>query len=166
MSAQSQLEAKNKAKQDVLEEKSKLENERSRLLKALQDVNADRDKADLMEATIDKECNELRAKIRSVSDGDYSAAKHQVDSLRAELGMPPMPSLQQAMAEKSAAYLNDRRLNGPVDMATGHFVAGTKRASVEPAMQDVNAQGKRPRGRPKGSKNKSKGSAGGPSETA
>lgn len=58
-------------------------------------------------------------------------------------------------------YLNDRRLNGPVDMTTGHFVAGTKRASVEPPTLDVNSSGKRPRGRPKGSKNKSKGSAGG-----
>lgn len=48
-------------------------------------------------------CNDLRSKIQLVSDGEYAAAKHQVDSLRAELGMAPLPSLQQTMAEKSAS---------------------------------------------------------------
>ncbi|KLO07325.1 hypothetical protein SCHPADRAFT_836893 [Schizopora paradoxa] len=159
MSAQTQLDGKNKAKQDVHEQKSKLEIERQRLLKALQDVNADRDKAEMMVSSIEKECAELRAKIQLISDGEYAAAKHQVDSLRAELGMPPLPSLQQTMAEKSATYLNDRRINGPVEMTTGHFVAGTKRPTVEEPIQDVNSPNKRPRGRPKGSKNKSKGSS-------
>lgn len=48
-------------------------------------------------------CDELRAKIKLITDGEYSASKHEVDKLRQELGQEPLPSLQQMLDEKSAA---------------------------------------------------------------
>lgn len=50
---------------------------------------------------------ELRAKIQTITDGEYTAAKREVDVLRAELGQPPAPSLQQTLEEKSAASVPD-----------------------------------------------------------
>ncbi|KAI5122216.1 hypothetical protein M0805_002705 [Coniferiporia weirii] len=159
LSAQSTLDAKNKALQDIKEQKNRLESERNRLLNCLREVNEDRDKADIMETSINKECAELRTKIQFITDGDYASAKREVDSLRAELGQPPVPSLQQTLDEKSAAYLNERRLNGN-NVVSGGGEASTpvpvvvKRAAAEPA--GIETPIKRPRGRPKGSKNRTK----------
>ncbi|KAL5490002.1 hypothetical protein ACEPAI_4835 [Sanghuangporus weigelae] len=154
LSAHTQLEAKNKALQDIKEEKNRLESERSRLLNCLRQVNEDRDKADLMESTINKECSDLRAKIQIITDGEYTFAKREVDALRAELGQPPLPSLQQTLEEKGRAYLNERRLNGaPASTESGTPASSApKRGATELAATD--APMKRPRGRPKGSKNK------------
>ncbi|KAL5532842.1 hypothetical protein ACEPAF_4616 [Sanghuangporus sanghuang] len=154
LSAHTQLEAKNKALQDIKEEKNRLESERSRLLNCLRQVNEDRDKADLMESTINKECSELRAKIQTITDGEYTSAKREVDALRAELGQPPLPSLQQTLEEKGRAYLNERRLNGAAANTESGTLASSapKRGATDLVATD--APVKRPRGRPKGSKNK------------
>ncbi|KAI0672654.1 hypothetical protein C8Q78DRAFT_936729, partial [Trametes maxima] len=147
LSAHAALEQKNKAIQDLKEQKNKLESERSRLLNCLREVNEDRDKADIQEATLNKEVNDLQHKIKAISEGEYSVAKQDVDRLRQELGQPPLPSLQTTLEEKSAEYLKALRLQ--VDATSSS--AGTKRAG-----EDLGADGqpvKRPRGRPKGSKN-------------
>ncbi|GJJ12372.1 hypothetical protein Clacol_006613 [Clathrus columnatus] len=128
--------------------------------KALQDVNEDRDKVDMLEATINKECDELRAKIKVITDGEYAAAKHEVDILRQELGQEPLPSLQQMLDEKSAAL--SRRLN-----ATGEIAGTKKRTASSSRADELAASGsngpsetpaKRARGRPRGSRNKIKSS--------
>ncbi|EPQ57761.1 hypothetical protein GLOTRDRAFT_71619 [Gloeophyllum trabeum ATCC 11539] len=139
LSAHASLEQKNKAIQDLKEQKNKLESERNRLLNALREVNEDRDKADLLEASLSKECQDLNAKIKVISDGDYAIAKRDVDRLRQELGQPPLPSLKEILEEKGIAYLKDR------------MKAGDKRAAADGA---EGQPGKRPRGRPRGSKNK------------
>ncbi|KAI0748718.1 hypothetical protein C8Q80DRAFT_1103910 [Daedaleopsis nitida] len=147
LSAHAALEQKNKAIQDLKEQKNKLESERSRLLNCLREVNEDRDKADLAEATLDKEVKDLHTKIRSITNGDYATAKQDVDRLRQELGQDPLPSLQTTLEEKSAEYLKALRLQADAVTAA----AGTKRPG-----EDLGADGqpvKRPRGRPKGSKN-------------
>ncbi|OSD08259.1 hypothetical protein PYCCODRAFT_1421247 [Trametes coccinea BRFM310] len=147
LSAHAALEQKNKAIQDLKEQKNKLESERQRLLNCLREVNEDRDKADIQEATLNKEVSELQHKIKSISEGDYAAAKNDVDRLRQELGQPPLPSLQTTLEEKSAEYLKALRLQAEAANAT----SGTKRAG-----DDLGSEGqpaKRPRGRPKGSKN-------------
>ena len=46
--------------------------------------------------------NDLRARIEHITEGDYATAKRDVDKLRAELGQPPLPSLQATLDEKSA----------------------------------------------------------------
>jgi hypothetical protein len=46
-------------------------------------------------------CAELRARIQQITDGEYATAKRDVDALRAELGQPPLPSLQATLEEKS-----------------------------------------------------------------
>ena len=46
--------------------------------------------------------NELQSKIKGLSEGEYAAAKQDVDRLRKELGQPPLPSLQATIEEKSA----------------------------------------------------------------
>lgn len=45
---------------------------------------------------------ELQTKIQTLTDGEYSAAKADVDRLRQELGQSPLPSLQTTIEEKSA----------------------------------------------------------------
>jgi hypothetical protein len=90
-------------------------------------VNEERDKVDLSETSIGKEsviryfrhstnqltrmifhrCTELKKQIDAISDGEFSAAKREVDALRAELGQAPTPTLQQLIEEKSAAYVKN-----------------------------------------------------------
>ncbi|KZT23951.1 hypothetical protein NEOLEDRAFT_1135776 [Neolentinus lepideus HHB14362 ss-1] len=139
VSAHASLDTKRKAIQDLKEQKNKLESERNRLLNALREVNEHRDQADLLEAGLTKECTDLEAKINVLADGDYAIAKRDVDRLRQELGQPPLPSLRQTLEEKGTTYLKDR------------LKAGEKRPSEGSAEPQP---GKRPRGRPRGSKNK------------
>ncbi|KAJ8483096.1 hypothetical protein ONZ45_g14719 [Pleurotus djamor] len=161
LSAHAILDQKNKAIQDVREQKNKLDSERTRLINALREINEDRDKVDLMEASLTKECNDIRQKIANITEGEYSVVKRDVDRLRDELGQPSVPPLQAILDEKSSQYLNDRRLNGngndnvpsapTMTTVTNH----AKRSSTEMATLDT-PPAKRPRGRPKGSKNKGK----------
>ena len=131
-------------------------------------------------------CTELRSRIQQITDGEYAAAKRDVDALRVELGQQPLPSLQATLEEKSQQYvhsslprflpptprlyyfnrlrngiprltravpgiryLNERRLSGE---------PGQKRAAEELLLGGESAgqaaPSKRPRGRPKGSKNR------------
>ena len=46
-------------------------------------------------------CQDTRAKIAQLTDGDYAIAKADVDRLRQELGQPPLPSLQSTLDEKT-----------------------------------------------------------------
>ncbi|PAV23768.1 hypothetical protein PNOK_0083600 [Pyrrhoderma noxium] len=159
ISAHQQLESKNKTLQDVKEQKNRLESERAKLLESLSVVNQERDKADMKESAISKECQDLKNRIQAITDGEYAEARRAVDSLRAELGQPPVPSLQQTLEEKSAAYLNERRLNGappPISTETAppSSASTAKRHASESIMGET--PGKRPRGRPKGSKNRVK----------
>ena len=48
-------------------------------------------------------CDDLRSKIQTITDGEYSNSKREVDKLRQELGQEPLPSLQNMLDEKSAA---------------------------------------------------------------
>ncbi|KAH9905097.1 uncharacterized protein B0H18DRAFT_1033839 [Fomitopsis serialis] len=146
LSAHASLDQKQKAIQDVKEQKNKLESERARLLNCLREVNEDRDKADLMEATLNKECADLRQKIQALSDTEYATAKADVDRLRQELGQAPLPSLQQTLEEKSTQYLKELRLQ------TEKGNTSNKRAAEDTSGADGQPSGKRPRGRPKGSK--------------
>ena len=45
---------------------------------------------------------DLQTKIKTITDGEYTVAKQDVDRLRQELGQPPLPSLQTTLEEKSA----------------------------------------------------------------
>ncbi|CCL98767.1 uncharacterized protein FIBRA_00772 [Fibroporia radiculosa] len=163
LSAHASLDQKSKAIEDLKEQKNKfsphsspcqlapltahprrLESERTRLLNCLLELNQDRDKADLLEATLSKECTDLRQKIQTITDGEYSVAKQDVDRLRQELGQPPLPSLQETLEEKSTQYLKELRLQTEK--------AANKRGAPDELGPDGQPVGKRPRGRPKGSK--------------
>ncbi|EGN95722.1 hypothetical protein SERLA73DRAFT_142623 [Serpula lacrymans var. lacrymans S7.3] len=145
LSAHASLEQKGKAIQDIREQKNKLESERTRLLNCLREINEDRDKADLLENSITRECTEIRNKIATLEEGEYAVAKQDVDRLRQELGQPPLPPLQATLDEKSSQYLNERRLNGG---------DAQKRSASDIPLESQSNTGKRPRGRPKGSKNR------------
>ncbi|KAJ3523412.1 hypothetical protein NMY22_g11450 [Coprinellus aureogranulatus] len=149
VSAHASLEQKLKAIQDIKEQRNKLESERARLLKCLQEINMDRDQADLAEATLDRECSDLRAKISQLSEGEYAIAKNDVDRLRQDLGQAPLPSLQQTLEERTAAYLEERRLQGNQGEETS---SGRNKRPSDGTSGDSAA--KRPRGRPKGSRTK------------
>ena len=45
-------------------------------------------------------CSDLRHKIQTITDGEYAIAKRDVDQLRAELGQPPLPNLQETLEER------------------------------------------------------------------
>ena len=97
-------------------------------------------------------CHELQSKITQLSDGEYAIAKNDVDRLRQELGQAPLPSLQQTLEERTTQYLTERRLNGNEN---GDSSTGSKRSAPnDGASQQDGGPAKRPRGRPKGSKNK------------
>ncbi|KAH9079297.1 hypothetical protein EDB83DRAFT_1255519 [Lactarius deliciosus] len=146
LSAHATLEQKMKSIQDLKEQTNKLDSERARLLNCLREVNEDRDKTDMMEAQLNNECTELRTRIQQITDGEYATAKRDVDALRAELGQPPLPSLQTTLEEKSQQYLQERRLGGEQH---------SKRTADEIVPEGAPATStKRPRGRPKGSKNR------------
>ncbi|KAI0282080.1 hypothetical protein BGY98DRAFT_955674 [Russula aff. rugulosa BPL654] len=160
LSAHATLDQKMRSIQDLKEQKNKLDSERVRLLNCLREVNEDRDKTDMMEAQLNNECADLRARIQQITDGEYATAKRDVDALRAELGQPPLPGLQATLEEKSQQYLQERRLGSSTDQNQNN-----KRAAEESVGEGSQGTcGKRPRGRPKGSKNrvgKAPGSAGG-----
>ena len=46
--------------------------------------------------------SDLQNRIKGLSEGEYAAAKQDVDRLRKELGQPPLPPLQATIEEKSA----------------------------------------------------------------
>ncbi|KIM48543.1 hypothetical protein M413DRAFT_14995 [Hebeloma cylindrosporum] len=175
LSAHATLEQKSKAIQDLREQKNKLESERTRLLNCLREVNEDRDRVDLMESSLEKECKDTRAKIAQLTETDYAVAKADVDRLREELGQPALPSLQSTLDEKTSQYLNERRLNGNgnepqtrATVSTSRNTTGATGATDATASSSTNKRGapsstaqethvaKRPRGRPKGSKNRNK----------
>ncbi|KAG9127589.1 hypothetical protein FRC07_011907 [Ceratobasidium sp. 392] len=213
LSAHSSLEQRNTRLESVRAEKNWLESERARLLDCLRQVNEDREKVDLSESAILKEINEFKSQIKITTEGEYGAAKKEVDIIRAELGMPPLPSLQTTLEEKSArgfvphislfgtdvgssptgSSANKRRLAQSDDPATEQEGASTAVPSSDsrPSLYSVAQSGgtapvkrgpgrprkvpvggndtslasttpdgqslaKRPRGRPKGSKNKPK----------
>ncbi|QRV72750.1 hypothetical protein RhiJN_00764 [Ceratobasidium sp. AG-Ba] len=102
LSAHSSLEQRNAKLESVRAEKNWLESERVRLLDCLRQVNEDKEKVDLSESTILKEISEFKNQIKNITDGEYGAAKKEVDTIRSELGMPPLPSLEATLEEKSA----------------------------------------------------------------
>ncbi|KAG6888147.1 hypothetical protein C0995_010316 [Termitomyces sp. Mi166 len=101
LSAHASLQEKSRVIQDIREQRNKLDSERTKLLTALREINEDRDKADLMESTIERECSEIRTKMNTLTEGEYAVAKSDVDRLRQELGQPPLPSLQSILDEKT-----------------------------------------------------------------
>ncbi|KAG8796760.1 hypothetical protein FRC12_000010 [Ceratobasidium sp. 428] len=209
LSAHSSLEQRNTRLESVRAEKNWLESERARLLDCLRQVNEDREKVDLSESAILKEINEFKSQIKTITEGEYGAAKTEVDTIRSELGMPALPSLQDTLEEKSArgfvshislfgtdvgsptgSSANKRRLaqsddsgaeqegagasgsrpslysvaqsNGTVPVKRGPGrprkvpVGGNTAAPLASTVPDGQSPAKRPRGRPKGSKNKPK----------
>ena len=110
----------------------------------------DRDQTDLAQATLDRECDALRAKIKVLSEGEYAIAKNDVDRLRADLGEEPLQSLQQTLDERSAAYLEERIRQ----RTERENAAAAATAQKRPSESTQDGQSKRPRGRPKGSRNK------------
>lgn len=170
LSAHAMLDQKNKAIQDVREQKNRLESERARLIEQLRQINQDRDSADILLSGLAKECDTLKSQIQTLQEGEYAAAKRDVDKLRLELGQPPIPSLQSTLDERSNHYLTDRRLASSQTATTVYAAAGSSNSSttssptgvVRPVPDPNNTNGtgepplKKPRGRPKGSKNRSK----------
>ncbi|KAJ7143210.1 hypothetical protein C8R43DRAFT_579609 [Mycena crocata] len=106
LSAHASLEQKNRAVQDIREQRNKLESERARLIECLSQVNEDRNQADLLESSLDRERGALRAKIAALSEGEYAVAKADVDRLRADLGQPPLPGLQETLDGKGAGCVD------------------------------------------------------------
>ena len=45
-------------------------------------------------------CSDLRLKIQTITEGEYAIAKRDVEQLRAELGQPPLPNLQETLDER------------------------------------------------------------------
>ncbi|CCO26487.1 hypothetical protein BN14_00511 [Rhizoctonia solani AG-1 IB] len=93
ISAHSSLEQRNQKLEDAKTQKEWLESERARLLDELRQV-------DLSESALQREVNELKIKIKAITEGEYGAAKNEVEIIRKELGLSPLPSLQATLEEK------------------------------------------------------------------
>ncbi|KAF8316916.1 uncharacterized protein EI90DRAFT_2944073, partial [Cantharellus anzutake] len=110
LSAHEALQVRNATIEDIKAQKNWLESERTSLLSQLQQVTEDRQKVfhrsrsawTVLRASSPRR-TEFQHKIQSIKEGEYAALKQQVDSLRAELGMTPIRSLQSLLDEKSAA---------------------------------------------------------------
>ncbi|KAJ7879026.1 hypothetical protein B0H14DRAFT_3082972 [Mycena olivaceomarginata] len=140
LSAHASLTQKDRAVEDIREQRNRLESERARLIECLAQVNEDRNQADLLEATLDRERALLKAKIAQLSEGEYRAAKTDVDRLRAELGQPPLPTLQETLDGRGAGSTTANGTGEHIVAAGGEDGGG--------------GQVKRPRGRPRGSRNR------------
>ncbi|KAG6840200.1 hypothetical protein C0991_008256 [Blastosporella zonata] len=118
--------------------------------KVIQDIREQRNKS-----------TDLRNKLNILTEGEYAMAKNDVDRLRQELGQAPLPTLQSTLDEKTNQYLNERRLTGNESQQNSSSAstagAGAKRSSADSPSADSHVpSSKRPRGRPKGSKNRNK----------
>ena len=58
---------------------------------------------------VSRRINGLNDKVKHLTDGEYAAAKSDVDRLREELGHPPLPSLQALLEEKTSTYVSSPR---------------------------------------------------------
>ncbi|KAF7793299.1 hypothetical protein EIP86_004411 [Pleurotus ostreatoroseus] len=101
----------------------------------------------MLEQKLNEEITSLHDKVKTLSDGDYATAKADVDRLRKELGQEPLPSIQTLLEEKTSTYLKELRLHIEAQKPAG------KRGAED--AENPNS-GKRPRGRPKGSRNSNK----------
>ena len=61
------------------------------------------------DAFVSRRINGLNDKVKHLTDGEYAAAKSDVDRLREELGQPPLPSLQALLEEKTSTYVSSPR---------------------------------------------------------
>ncbi|KAJ7453092.1 hypothetical protein FB451DRAFT_1342568 [Mycena latifolia] len=156
LSAHASLEQKNRAIQDIREQRNKLESERARLIECLSQVNEDRNQADLLESSLDRERLALQSKIAALSAGEYAAAKADVDRLRAELGQPALPGLQETLDGKGAGYREPAGANGNGNAAAAATAAAGENGADAGAANGIDERGqvKRPRGRPRGSRNR------------
>jgi len=101
-----------------------------------------------------RECADLRTKIQAITDGEYAIAKRDVDKLRQELGQLPVPNLQETLEERKREFLAQQLANPPQKNQKRPHASVTAPGSM---VDDGEGQvGKRPRGRPKGSKTKKK----------
>ncbi|KDN50940.1 hypothetical protein RSAG8_00569, partial [Rhizoctonia solani AG-8 WAC10335] len=98
-----------------------LESERARLLDELRKVNEEREKVDLSESALQREVNEFKIKIKSITEGEYGGAKKEVEKIRKELGMAPLPSLQVTLEEKGArGFIPYTSVFGVTDAGSSH----------------------------------------------
>ncbi|KAG8691998.1 hypothetical protein FRC11_012344 [Ceratobasidium sp. 423] len=128
LSAHSSLEQRNKKLEDVKAQKDWLESERARLLDELRKVNEEREKVDLSESALQREINEFKNKIKVITEGEYGAAKKEVEIIRNELGMPPLPSLQVTLEEKGTrGFIPYTSVFGVTDAGSSHIGSIHKR---------------------------------------
>lgn len=97
----------------------------------------------------------LRSKISTLTaaNSPYALAKRDVDALRVELGQNVLPTVQSMIEEKGAGYLRGRLEANSANSAGGSTVKRERERTQESAASGE-VPVKRPRGRPKGSRNK------------
>ncbi|KAG8928672.1 hypothetical protein FRC02_006617 [Tulasnella sp. 418] len=184
LSQHSNLHKKEKVLEDLKGQRQHLEQERAQLLDRLRGVNEEREKVDLNESKVHKECEEIRRQIQHMTDTEYASAKHEVDALRQELGLEAVKSLQAQIEEKSATYRRQNKQpvaqpqtstpetpevmspsrNQPAAPSPSRKRGPEQSSQSAPTSTPITSSDhtvdgppiKRPRGRPKGSKNKPK----------
>ncbi|KAG9003431.1 hypothetical protein FRB95_010933 [Tulasnella sp. JGI-2019a] len=157
------LQKKERSMGAVRKQKESLEAQHTQLLNKLRVIDENREKAELEEAKALRECEEMRTLIKEMTEGEYTAAKTAVDRLRQELDMDPAPSLERKLEEKRGRHSTAAPMLTPVQARTTVSDARvpTKRTSSDRLATSTESlpvrdvpPAKRPRGRPKGSKNK------------
>ncbi|KAF7308548.1 hypothetical protein HMN09_00703900 [Mycena chlorophos] len=130
LSAHASLDEKGRALEDVREQRNRLDSERKRLIDCLAQINEDRNTADLLEASLERERTQLRSKINTLSAGEYAVAKEEVDRLRRDLGQEPLPSLQETLDGKGNGYLEERRTAAASTPGDGNGTKKRKRTNT------------------------------------
>ncbi|KAG8880876.1 hypothetical protein FRB97_000387 [Tulasnella sp. 331] len=106
-------------------------------------------------------CDEIRNQMKEMTDGEYAEAKAAVDRLRRELDLDPAPSLEQKLEEKRQSGRHNTagpaqaspQPEAPPSPRKRHSSDNLETGTI-PSPAHGSPPSKRPRGRPKGSRNK------------
>ncbi|KAF9400585.1 hypothetical protein BGX21_003979 [Mortierella sp. AD011] len=103
------LEDKQSILDEVRSERKSLQSELARYIAMVKQIQKDFELTQQAEAELTKERDQLSQQLSQLKNHDYKIFKEEVDQLRMEKGLRPLPSLEQEEAEFMGRYLEQRR---------------------------------------------------------
>ncbi|KAG0260829.1 hypothetical protein DFQ27_003309 [Actinomortierella ambigua] len=103
------LEDKETILDEMRSERKQLQNELAHLAHLIKQIQHDLDQATTAEHQLARERDQLSTNLARIRDHDYDKLKQEVDTLRAQHGLRPLPNLEQEREESIGRYLEERR---------------------------------------------------------
>ncbi|KAG0234935.1 hypothetical protein BGW42_006034 [Actinomortierella wolfii] len=103
------LDDKEAVLEEMKSERKQLQNELAHYTAMIQQIQTDLDAATTAEQALTRERDQLATNLARIRDHDYDRLKLEVDSLRANHGLKPLPNLEQEREESIGRYLEERR---------------------------------------------------------